>query len=203
MTRYFRPDSSEVSRRSSVAHRTYSGIDSISSPRNSVTRLIASTRTSIPPADARISANHSPCAASRGASARQPSTVAPIAAPRKTTLRASARSSTRSAPEMIVLSAFHCQMVRPSDAPMTPSVRSGTIVSRTKRGRSSPAIRTTSEPPSSARSGDSAAQSMCGALAATAATSVIGGPPPSRRCRAPRARSPPRGSSSGSTSRRA
>ena len=40
MIRYLRPDSSERSRRSSVAHSTYSGIDSSSKPRNSVTRFV-------------------------------------------------------------------------------------------------------------------------------------------------------------------
>ena len=47
-TRYFSPDSSEPSRRVSDAHRMYSGIDSSSIPRNSVTRFWAETNIAIP-----------------------------------------------------------------------------------------------------------------------------------------------------------
>ena len=54
--RYFRPDSSDVERRISVAHSTYSGIDSSSSPRNSVTRFWAATSTNMPAAEVSISA---------------------------------------------------------------------------------------------------------------------------------------------------
>ena len=56
MMRYLRPDSSEVERRISVAHRTYSGIDSSSSPRNSATRFCAATNTNIPAAEVSSSA---------------------------------------------------------------------------------------------------------------------------------------------------
>jgi hypothetical protein len=48
ITRYLSPASSEVARRSSVAHSTYSGIDSSSSPTNSAIRFSASARTTMP-----------------------------------------------------------------------------------------------------------------------------------------------------------
>ena len=56
MIRYFRPASSDRSRRISVAHRTYSGIDSSSSPRNTDTRFCAATSTNMPPAEVSSSA---------------------------------------------------------------------------------------------------------------------------------------------------
>ena len=46
--RYFSPDSSDDARRISVAHRTYSGIDSSSRPRKTETRFCAATSTIIP-----------------------------------------------------------------------------------------------------------------------------------------------------------
>ena len=51
MIRYFRPDSSERSRRIWVAHSTYSGIESSSKPMNSVTRFSAATSTTMPSTD--------------------------------------------------------------------------------------------------------------------------------------------------------
>ena len=48
ITRYLRPDSSEVRRCRSSAHITYSGIDSSSMPRNNVTRLVAPASTTMP-----------------------------------------------------------------------------------------------------------------------------------------------------------
>ena len=56
MIRYLSPDSSDVARRISVAHSTYSGIDSSSSPRNSDTRFVAATSTNMPAAEVSISA---------------------------------------------------------------------------------------------------------------------------------------------------
>ncbi len=49
--RYFSPDSSELARRISVAHSTYSGIDSSSSPRKTVTMFWAITSTAMPPTE--------------------------------------------------------------------------------------------------------------------------------------------------------
>ena len=57
MIRYFRPDSSECSRRMCVAHSTYSGIDSSSKPMNSTTRSLRRRRAR-------------PCRAPRSAAAR-------------------------------------------------------------------------------------------------------------------------------------
>ena len=53
-------------------------------------------------------------------------------------------------------------------APSATSASSGTTVSRTTRERNSPTSSTTSAPPSVARIGDSAAQSMVGASGVTA-----------------------------------
>ena len=54
--RYFRPDSSECSRRMCVAQSTYNGIESSSNPMNSTTRSFAATRTNMPRIDMSMSA---------------------------------------------------------------------------------------------------------------------------------------------------
>ena len=56
MIRYFSPDSSECSRRISVAHSTYSGIDSSSRPRNSTTVFCALASRNMPPTELSSSA---------------------------------------------------------------------------------------------------------------------------------------------------
>ncbi len=67
ITRYLRPDSSEVARRSSLAHSTYSGMDSSSSPTKKTIRFSAPTSTTMPAIDESSSEWNSPAPASRTA----------------------------------------------------------------------------------------------------------------------------------------
>ena len=97
----------------SVAHSTYSGIESSSSPRNSATVFWAAASSDMPPIEVSSSACHSPCAASRAASERQASST--VQTPPATRIRFSTsdRLSMRSAPATIDFSTSHCQIVRP------------------------------------------------------------------------------------------
>ena len=56
MIRYFSPDSNERSRFISVAHSTYSGIDSSSRPRNTSTVFCALASSDMPPIELSSSA---------------------------------------------------------------------------------------------------------------------------------------------------
>jgi len=51
MIRYFRPDSSDGSRRISEAHSTYSGMDSSSRPTKTATVFCAETSRDMPPTE--------------------------------------------------------------------------------------------------------------------------------------------------------
>ena len=79
----------------------YSGIDSSSIPRNSETRFWADTNTAIPSTLNRSNAKYSPCPDSRGAIARQDISTVAIPATANSMSSSRARSSIRSAPEMI------------------------------------------------------------------------------------------------------
>ena len=82
----------------------------------------------------------------------------------KIMVSASVRSSIASARSMISVLAPHCQTPSPAVTPRVTSVRNGTTCARTKRERSRPTMSTMQAPPASAISGDSASQSMTGAL---------------------------------------
>ena len=174
MIRYFRPDSSECSRRISVAHSTYSGIDSSSKPTNSVDRVLRRDE-------------HDHAARSRSAAARSTRRARPRAAPPSATTAApwrcraatkisvstSVRSSMRSAPDTIEALRVPLPDAQPDRrAERDERERPARRRARTKRARSSPTSSTSSAPPSSASSGESAAQSMCGPLMRGAA--IIG-----------------------------
>ncbi len=96
--------------------------------------------------------------------------IAAIANRRSST---SARSSTRSAPEMIVRGwskrAISSAIAQPSEI----SVASGTTRSRTNSALINPSSSTTSEPIVSATSGDRLAQSMWGPVMRVAAASSV------------------------------
>ncbi len=62
------------------------------------------------------------------------------------------------------MSLSHFQMHSPAVTPSVTSVRNGTMCRRMKRPRRSPTSSTMQAPPASATSGDSASQSMYGAL---------------------------------------
>ena len=126
MIRYLRPDSSECSRRSSVAHSTYSGIDSSSKPMNSITRFVAPASTTMPSTETSNSAWYSPCPASAAASERIDSSVAASAPAANTIVSASVRLSIASAPETTSSLSSHCHTPSPTAAPSVTTVRSGT-----------------------------------------------------------------------------
>ena len=121
----------------------------------------------MPAAEVSMSAKYSPCAASRGATARHDSSTAAAPPALNTNESTIVRSSRRSAPAMRSFGSPHCQMPSPMAATKPASASSGTSTSRTARGRSSPMRSTSVAAPSSASSGDSPAQSMCGPLGVT------------------------------------
>ena len=163
MIRYFSPDSSECSRLSSVAHSTYSGIDSSSRPMNSATVFCAAASSDMPPSEVSSSAWNSPCAASRAASERHASSTVQAPPAIRTRFSTSARSSMRSAPETIDFSASHCQIVSPSAAASAPRLSAGTSCARTQLRAEQPEQQHDApRRPSSAISGESPAKSTCG-----------------------------------------
>ena len=172
MIRYFSPDSSDCSRLSSVAHSTYSGIDSSSSPMNSATVFCALASSVMPLIDVSSSAWNSPWADSRAASERHASSTVQMPPTIRIMFSASDRSSIASAPDTIDFSAFHCQIVKPSAAPSATRLNAGTSCERTQREPSSPTSSTTTAPPSSAISGESPAKSMWGPFRWAVARSV-------------------------------
>ena len=111
--RYFRPDSSECSRRMCVAHSTYSGIDNSSKPMNSTTRSLAATSTNMPRIEVSISAKYSPSPASIAATDRHDSNTAAIPPAQNTSVSARVRLSTTSARAMIASLMSHCQIDEP------------------------------------------------------------------------------------------
>ena len=76
MIRYLRPASSDLVWRSSLAHSTYSGIESSSMPTNSVIRFSALASTTMPAIEPSSSPMYSPEPASRMAIERQESRIA-------------------------------------------------------------------------------------------------------------------------------
>ena len=77
----------------------------------------------------------------------------------------SASVSTASAPEMIgrVSPGFQIQIVSPIAASSEAMATTGTTLRCTARGRTRPIMRTSTEPPSTAMSGERPFQSTCGA----------------------------------------
>ncbi len=121
----------------------------------------------MPAALVSINAKYSPCAASRGASARHDSSTAPIPVTETMKVIINVSSSRRSAPcepraTKSPLPSPHCQMPSPIAVPNATIVSNGTSCSRMKRPRSRPARSTTIAPPSRARSGEVPAQSIVG-----------------------------------------
>ena len=129
MIRYFSPDSSECSRlqfgRAQHVQRDRQELEADEQQRPCSGRSPAAT---CPPIEVSSSAWNSPCAASRAASERHASST--VQAPPAIRIRFSAsdRSSMRSAPETIDLSAFHCQIVSPSAAPSAARLSAGTAL---------------------------------------------------------------------------
>ena len=119
----------------------------------------AATSVDIPAAEVSSSAKYSPWADSRGAAARHESRTTRMPAVNRIRFRASARSSTRRAPEMIDLPEFHCHTVSPRAAPRLAMLRAGTSCSRTSALLNRPARSTIVVPASSATRGDRPAQS--------------------------------------------
>src|SRR5215210_2054930 len=103
ITRYLSPDSSDARRRTWVAHSTYSGIDSSSSPKKNETRLLAAESITIPATEPSSSVRYSAIPASRTASERSDRRTVAIPARQKSRVRKSASVSKVRAPAMIGL----------------------------------------------------------------------------------------------------
>ena len=164
MIRYFSPDSSECSRRISVAQSTYSGIDRSSRPTNSDHRVLG--------------AGEQRHARDRGQQQRVELAVRGFAWPRASARRAAPcrcrrRSGSCQRERQVVDRAarrrrstcrsFHCQIVSPSAAPSaTQAERRHDLRAHPAASRAARRAARATAPPSSASSGESAAKSMCG-----------------------------------------